>query len=299
MTALDTLEGSVSNCAAASGSNSYSASITGSAATVEMVVTRATAGPLTGSLHLKKESGAWHVDAIDQSFLGASLSAVITMNAYCADLKAQQYASAKPAGVYTLLGSKLQSATKEADFVQLAQWHDQVDGQVSVCQPTAIASGGTDSAESFTLSITRVKLPAQKGALALDVEGGAWKIGSIAAPLQGSDLGALQTGLRFCDDLASANYADAYTLGDATWWGGRSASQAAALLAGTSASSGGLIWSACTIDASTLGTKSSYTTYQMKFTFTQKSTGRKATVPETVALAQVSGAWKLHGILNG
>jgi hypothetical protein len=37
----------------------------------------------------------------------------------------------------------------------------------------------------------------------------------------------------------------------------------------------------------------------MTITLTQKSTGRTVTVPETVAVAQVSGAWKLHGVLNG
>ncbi|HEX6817492.1 MAG TPA: hypothetical protein VF120_03895, partial [Ktedonobacterales bacterium] len=276
LSSLDSLDGAVSSCAAASGSNSYSASPFGSTAMVGMVMTRATAGALQGSLHLKKESGGWHVDAIDSGLLGTSLGALAAAESYCADLKAQQYA-----GAYALLGAKLQSASKQADFVQLEQWHDTVDGQVSACQPAAITTGGNDSAQSFTLSLTRAKLGAAKGALALAVESGAWKIGTVDTPLQGSDLGALQAGSRFCADLASANYADAYTLGDSTWWSGMSASKVAATLAGTS---GGLIWNSCTLDASTLGTKSGYTVYKMTFTLTEKSTGQSGPVTETIAL---------------
>ncbi len=343
--ALDSVEGKATTCAAATGSNSYSASLFGSAATVGLVMTRAKAGTLQGSVHLKKESAGWRVDTIDSSLLGVNLSALVAADAYCAALKTQQYADA-----YALLGSTLQAATKQPDFVQLAQWHDTVDGQVSACQVTAIATAGStgttgstptatstttitrtptvtrtatrtptaaptataapaatpttsattsisDKSATLTLSLARGNAAAQQGALALAVEGGAWKIGDIATALQGSDLSPLQTGGRFCADLAASNYTDAYTLVDAFFTGGRSQAQMAALFAGTSASSGGLVWSSCTLDASTFKVNSTVTqaAYKMTITFTKKSTGITVQLTKLFVLVKVSGVWKLHG----
>jgi len=346
-TTLDNVEGKATACAAAPGSNSYSASLFGTTATVGLVMTRAKAGALQGSVHLKKESAGWRVDAIDSSLLGVNLSAVVASDSYCAALKAQQYADA-----YTLLGSKLQAATKQPDFVQLAQWHDTVDGQVSACQVTAIAAGTgagnstgatstptitptkaptpgktatpsktatptpsptppttpttgsatgiSDTSATLTLSLARGNAAAQQGALALAVEGGTWKIGDIATALQGSDLSPLQTGGRFCADLAASNYTDAYSLGDAHFYSGMTQTQAAAFLAGTSAASGGLAWSSCTLDASTYAVNNSGTqaSYKMTVTFTKKSNGQ--TVPHAwlFTLVKTAGMWKLHGLLT-
>jgi hypothetical protein len=342
---LDNAEGKVTSCAGATGANSYSASLFGNAATVGLVMSRAKAGTLQGSVHLKKESAGWRVDAIDSSLLGVNLSAIVVADGYCAALKAQQYADA-----YTLLGSKLQAATKQPDFVQLAQWHDTVDGQVSACQVTAIAAGTgaanttgatatptitptkaptpgktptpsktatpsptatsipttgsatgiSDTSATLTLSLARGNAAAQQGALALAVEGGTWKIGDIATALQGSDLSPLQTGGRFCADLAASNYTDAYSLGDAHFYSGMTQTQAAAFLAGTSAASGGLAWSSCTIDASTYAVNNSGTqaAYKMTVTLTKKSNGQ--TVPHAwlFTLVKTAGVWKLHGLLT-
>jgi len=131
----------------------------------------------------------------------------------------------------------------------------------------------------------------------LAVEGGAWKIGNIATALQGSDLSPLQTGGRFCADLAASNYADAYTLLDSFFTGGKSPAQVAAVFAGTSSVSPGVVWSSCTLDASTLKVNSSGTQaeYKMTITFTKKSTGAKAPLTKLFVLVKVAGVWKLHG----
>lgn len=343
--ALDAVEGKASKCAAASGSNSYSASPFGDTATAMLVITRATAGTLQGSVHLKKESSGWRVDAIDSSLLGVNLSALVTADRYCTALKSQQYADA-----YALLGAKVQAAMKQADWVQLQQWHDTIDGQVSSCAVTAFAvatsggstsgstgstgstssatpaptkspaptgtptgtpaAGGTsgsnsaatpsDTSATITVSLARGKAAAQQGALTLAVEGDAWKIGEVATTLQGSDLSALQTGQHFCADLASGNYADAYTQVDAFFVGYRTQTQAVALFNGTSASSGGIAWSSCTLDASTykVDTSTQRVGYNMTVTFTSKASGSTFQFTKLFVLVQVSGVWKLHGYVS-
>jgi hypothetical protein len=133
---------------------------------------------------------------------------------------------------------------------------------------------------------------------ALAVEGDAWRIGNVATTLQGSDLSPLQTGGRFCADLAASNYTDAYSLGDAHFWAGMTQAQTTADLAGTSASSGGAASSSCTLDASTF--KMSGTTqasYKMTITFTKKSTGQTAQGAGIFILVKTAGVWKLHDTL--
>jgi hypothetical protein len=336
-TALDTVEGKATACAAASASNSYSASPFGSTATAALVVTRATAGALQGSVHLKKESAGWRIDAIDSSLLGVNLSALVTTDRYCTALQSQQYADA-----YALLGAKLQAATKQADFVQMQQWHDTVDGQVGACAVTALASatstgngtGATpsatasptksptasktpspaptatatpsasspntvsDTSATIVLSLARGKGAPQQGTLALAVEDDAWRIGDVATTLQGSDLSPLQTGGRFCADLSAGNYTDAYSLGDAHFYSGMTQTQAAAFFAGTSASSGGAAWSSCTLDASTFKVNgTAQASYKMTVTFTKKSTGQTAQHAWLFTLVKTTGVWKLHGLL--
>jgi hypothetical protein len=172
------------------------------------------------------------VDGFEATLLGASLGAVIAVNSYCATITGQRYVDA-----YALLGAKLQAATTKVDFAQEAVWHDQLDGQVIVCALTGIGAGESDTAANFTITTTRTLRGVLQGALKLAPEAGAWKIGDIAATLQGTDIGPLQGALRFCADLASANYADIYSMATTTYRNGESQTQLAADLNGTASGS--------------------------------------------------------------
>ncbi|HEX6122773.1 MAG TPA: hypothetical protein VFY89_06420, partial [Ktedonobacterales bacterium] len=205
---LDAAEGRVTACGTASGSGSYNYSLGGSKAAVTAAITREKLGALRGGVHLVNEAGGWKVDALDTSLLGVHLGALGTLDAFCANLTGQNYTV-----VYGLLGSSLQSALQQDDFIAQAKIHDEVDGKVTTCTLTAVTPGSnTDTAAAVRVAITRSKLGVAAGDVALRVESGDWKVTQLETALQGSDLEPLLTGIRFCNSIVAGAWQDAYAL---------------------------------------------------------------------------------------
>ncbi len=73
----------------------------------------------------------------------------------------------------------------------------------------------------------------------------------------------------------------------------------AAIFNGASSVSPGVVWSSCTLDASTFKVSPSGTqaAYKMTITFTVKSSGATVNLTKLFLLVKVSGVWKLHGVL--
>jgi hypothetical protein len=273
---LDQVEGKITACAAdASG---YAHGPFDKTATAAYIVTRAHAEPSEGTLNLKSESGSWRVDAIGTALLGANLGAVVAVNSYCAALTSQRYADA-----YALLDAKVQAATKQADYVQTAQWHETLDGQLIVCALTGVGTGQSDTAASFTLTVTRTIRGVFQGAVTLTpgprpaatpaptatpvptrssatpgtsgtpgptataaspLAGVTWRITSVAPSLQGTDTAPLQAAQRFCGDLGAGNYADIYAMASKAYLNGESEAQVAGDLSGKTS---GVKWASCTL----------------------------------------------------
>lgn len=132
-----------------------------------------------------------------------------TANTFCTDLRAQKYADA-----YGLLSSGYQAKVTSAEFAQLGQLHDQLDGKVRAC-----GLAGLQGANFFNVNPSDVAIDAQmtrtraySGMVTLIKQDGAWKIDAVDDSLQGSDTGAWTTAARFCQALASKDYAAAYNL---------------------------------------------------------------------------------------
>jgi hypothetical protein len=204
---LDTVEGPVTACKQASGSNAYSYSLGASSATLSAVITRAKQGDLTGTLHLASQNGTWKVSAVDTSLLGVNLGALATAGTFCQALQAKDYSTA-----YGLLGSTAQSQISQADFQASTVIWDQLDGPVTGCTLTGLGAGNSDTAAALTVSLTRQTRGAQSGSLGMDVEGGAWKISQVDSTLFGTDLDPLIVGTAFCDAIVATKFDVAYAL---------------------------------------------------------------------------------------
>jgi hypothetical protein len=282
---LDAIEGVVQKC----GTGSYSFSVGASTATVAVSFTRATAGTLQGNIHLKNENG-WKVDRLDASLLGVSLGALQTATAYCAALQVASYTAA-----YALLGKSLTAHTTAVQYAQESGWHDTLDGPVSECAVTALGSANseTETAASMTLSITRGKLGAKKDTVALDVEGGAWKVSTLGPGLQGSDLGALDTATRFCADIKSASYTDLYGLLSDNAKGGSSEADFASVFSGNY---NGIKWDDCAPTVSSFKLSGDSATLSATLTVTNLNTNQTRSGPVSFSFARNNGAWLLDNL---
>src|SRR5262249_7581309 len=146
----------------------------------------------------------WRISSFDPTLLGVSLDALVAANTYCAELQAQRYAD-----TYTALTDDLRGDLSSVEYEQMSQWSDLIDGTIRSCAPMTVDSSAGESAATMTFTITRAKLGKQlRGDIALVNANGSWKVKSVASALQGTDIGALVTGRRYCADLASNNQAD-------------------------------------------------------------------------------------------
>ncbi|HEX8033939.1 MAG TPA: hypothetical protein VF510_08840 [Ktedonobacterales bacterium] len=283
---LDRAEGALTNCKAATGSNAYVYSLGGSSATAVLVAQRANGGSFQGAVHLRNEGGSWKVAALDPALLGVDLQALVSMDAYCAALQGQSYDAA-----YAMLGKGQQAKQKKADYTQDAQWRDQIDGTISVCQVTGIGTGNDANTANLTASVTRGKSAARKGAVALSVEDAAWKLAAAGPEAQGSDLGPARTGARFCDDLAKANYADLTSLLSSGFLGGASVDTVASVFSG---SYDGIKWNGCTLDLSAYKVSGTSASFNVSVKLTELSSGHTANGTLLLTFVKEGSSWKLN-----
>ena len=207
---LDRIEGRVTACPAISDS---AVQIGVNSATVDASLTRAGLGPMRGKIGLAHEQNAWRISSLDPTLLGVSLDALVAANNFCAELQAQRYAD-----TYTALTDDLRGGLTSAEYEQMSQWSDQIDGTVRSCAPVTVDSSAGESAATMSFSITRAKLGKRVGDIALVNDNGVWKAKSVASELQGTDVGALVNGRRYCADLASNNSGDLATQVTVGYW---------------------------------------------------------------------------------
>lgn len=282
---LDRAEGSVLDCTISGGGGSLNPAFGASSITVSLSVRRAKVSAHVGIARLVNEDGSWKIGALDSAVWGVDLNAVQVMQAYCTALQSQAYTAA-----YALLGKKQTAGIKASDYAQMAQWRDQVDGSVSVCQIISVSAGNTEAAASFGVSITRHRLGEKQDTIGLNLEDAAWKINAIGQQLEGTDIGGIQTTARFCDDLSHGRYADAFGLLTLRFTGSDSESYVAAVFAGQI---NGIKWTGCTFDASTYKVSGSNASMSVDIDAEQLSTGRAAAAPVTMKLVRLGHAWKL------
>ena len=160
--------------------------------------------------------------------LGAGVWAVVThqaqdpivaVRAFCAALASQRYDVA-----YTLLAPNGRGGETAAQWAADARLHDTIDGRVTRCVATVpsgnpfstfrddlgIATGALATVP-LDLTMTRARLGPRSGTLNVWHVGNAWKIKTVPDALPGTTLGPLKTMQGFCQALAAANYAQAYS----------------------------------------------------------------------------------------
>jgi hypothetical protein len=292
-TTLDTIQGKVTACGQSSASDAYSFSLGASTATVNAVLTREKAGNLQGAVRLVNENGAWKVDSLDTSLVGVSLGALQTAGAFCQDMATQNYAAA-----YGLLDSKAQAQGKQSDFATAAGLQDQVDGKVTACALVGLGTANTDASASLTASMTRAKLGQRQGTVTLTNQGGAWKVSDLDTHLQGTDITGLVVAIRFCADISSSNYADAYKLGSAHFLGSETEAQFASDV--TITDQGQQIkLAAMQADPATYKVSGTTAQINVSLTFVIVSSGQQVPLPAVLKLAQASnGAWQVDDLLD-
>jgi hypothetical protein len=281
--ALDTAEAKVKTCGQAAGSGAYRYTLFGSAATIDLAITRNTMRQ--GAVSLTNVGGDWKIDALATSLLGVNLRTIQAVRDFCAALQRQDYA-----GTYALLDSALQGTYAQDAFTQLMQDHDGIDGTVSACGLVGIGAGNSDASAQVTASITRAKLGERDGTIALTANGGVWKISGVAQPLQGTDLGSVQTATQFCVDLAIGDFGSAYQNLTST------AFQAAVTQAQFNAFfqlSAGESYTGCNLDLTAFTISGTTASFTVKFEVQADTTGQKTDVPATMTFVLENGAWKV------
>ncbi|HEX6798933.1 MAG TPA: hypothetical protein VF116_14580 [Ktedonobacterales bacterium] len=205
---------------------------------------------------------------------------------FCNDLKAQGYDAA-----YSMLSSALRTQYTHDQFVQGSQALDQIEGQVTACQPSTSGGGyhysfGANTA-SVAASISRNKeTTSLTGTLRLKSEGGSWKVSGIDTSLLGVNLGALQTANTFCSALQNKDYATATGLFD-------SSLHVAQADWATWDQIGGAIKS-CALQG--LGTGNTDSAASFEIAVARANSGSQT---GALALALESGAWKVSKLDSG
>jgi hypothetical protein len=275
--ALDRIEGRVTACPAVSDS---AVQMGVNSATLDASLTRAGLGTMRGKIGLAHEGNDWRIASLDPALVGVSLDALVAADEYCAALQSQRYSDA-----YTALADDLRGDLTSAEYEQMSQWSDLIDGTIRACAPVTVDSSSGESGATMAFSITRAKLGKVRGDIALVNANGVWKIKSVASALLGTDLGALVNGRRYCADLASNNSGDLAAQVTLGYWLNNLGAFATAGIKGES-------WTGCSFDASTFklnGDKASYKGV-MQITAKDKTT-RSAAL--TFGAVKSDGAWKM------
>jgi hypothetical protein len=287
LTNLDGAEGRVVSCAQAQGKNTYSYSFGSGTASFTAAITRERQGALQGMMRLVNERGGWKIDGLDTSLLGINLDALGALGAFCANLRTQAYPD-----VYALFDSAVQGSVSQADFVQDAQWRDQIDGAVTACALSGVATGATDASAHATLGITRAKLGMRAGAVTLAAAGGSWRLGRLGDALQGTPITPLRVGMTFCDAVSDAQWAAAYVLmADDI----KQQLTQAQLAQDFSLQQYGLQLAGCTPDLSSYTMKSSYISYNSALKIVNPANGASEAITMTMYFVGSGADWLVDG----
>jgi hypothetical protein len=204
--ALDEGEGRVTACDINLAPGSYSRTPGAASATTQASIRRSLTGRQGGRLALTRENGSWRITTPDAMTPGMDLSALGVVSAYCLALRERDYLAA-----YVLLDQNLQGDLPFGQFTDLMRASEAIDGPIQNCGLSGMR-GQVIGKTTLIAVVRRGVEGVYRGAIVLSGGAGHWEITSVAATAMGSDLGPLRLGARFCADLTSGAYDDAYTL---------------------------------------------------------------------------------------
>lgn len=219
----------------------------------------------------------------------------VVAQTFCHDLQTKQYAAA-----YQMLSSTYQAKTTQAQFVEEADLHDQVDGPVAACAATSSSApkGYTlRLIDSATLAVHISRHKPLDGSITLIRNGNGWKVNGIAPALQGTDLAPLFVGMTFCKALVAKDYPSVYnTFSTHERSGGTEADFAATF---TKAFGTNMEIAKCipapTSYAVAPNAASATVDVALQITLHVQGNGQ-VTIPATLTFVREHGAWKVDSI---
>lgn len=133
------------------------------------------------------------------------------VNAFCADLTAQNYA-----GAYGYFSAGMRRQLSSTQFPRVAQTLDAIEGRATSCRADGQYHYSLgDSSASMRLALARSKQGTLTGPLRLVHERDGWKVDTLDDQLLGVNLGALSAAESYCTALQAQDFATAYKALDA------------------------------------------------------------------------------------
>jgi hypothetical protein len=237
---MDQFEGNVLSCGQAAGNN-FSADVGQRAITVASVLNRDSSGTHSGNVRFQFTGNSWTVDGFDVGFLGVSLNALKALDNVCGALMARNYLA-----LYRLMGSALHTESQQ-QFLEDAALHQLVDGITLECALAGIGKANTETASALQIHVRRVVDDVTATVTIGNTRNG-WLMTAFDQTLQGRDIAPIAVATRWCSDIKSQNYTDAFGLLTSQSQQGYSAK---ALGAKYSGKDGGVKWLDCTVDPGT------------------------------------------------
>lgn len=219
----------------------------------------------------------------------------LAAQAFCHDLQTGQYSAA-----YTKLSTAYQAKTSQAQFVEEAGLHDQVDGPVASC-----AVLHSNAPKGFTLQViggatvvARIMRHKQlDGTITVVKEGNDWRVGDVGDSLQGTTLAPLFVGMSFCKALVAKDYAAAYSTFSSHERSGGTESAFAATFTKAFGANQQITGCAPTVTSYVVSPHANAATVDVALQINLHIQGNGlVTIAATVGFVTEGGAWKLDSV---
>lgn len=237
---IDQFEGSALSCGQADG-NKFSVDVGQHTITVASLVNREGSGAHYGHVRFLFTGNSWKVDSFDVGFLGVSLDALRALDNFCGALMARDYRS-----FYLLLAPALRSEAQQ-QYVQDAALQQLIDGITLQCALKSFGKVNTETNAVFSVYIRHVVYE-NTGNVTFEKTSSGWTLTSMDPVLPGRDIAPVTVVTRWCSDIKSQNYSDAFALLSSN---ARQGNSAKALAAQYSGKAGGDKWLDCAADPTT------------------------------------------------
>ncbi|MGH9637044.1 MAG: hypothetical protein ACRD72_19615 [Candidatus Angelobacter sp.] len=203
-TEIDHFEGNVLSCGQTD-ANSFSVDLGQRAITVASLLNRDGSGTHSGNVRFQFTGNSWTVDSFDVGFLGVSLYALKAFDNACSALMARDYRS-----FYELMAPSLRTESQQ-QFLEDATLHQLIDGIALQCTLAGIGKANTEAVSTLSLHIRRVVNDVTDTVTFGGTPAG-WAITKFDPSLQGRDITPVSVVARWCGDMKSQNYTDAFGL---------------------------------------------------------------------------------------
>ncbi len=237
---IDRFEGNVLSCGQSAGNN-FSVDLGQRTISVASLVNRDGSGTHRGNVRFQFTGNSWTVDGFDVGFLGVSLNALKGLDNLCSALMARDYRA-----FYRLMAPGLHTESQQL-FLQDATLHQLIDGIALECAISDIGKSNTETTTTLKVHIRRVVDEVTDTVTFVSAPKG-WLLTAFDQTLQGRDIAPIAVITRWCSDIKSQNYTDAFGLLTPKSQQGYSAK---ALGAKYSGKDGDAKWLNCTVDPTT------------------------------------------------